>query len=58
MKKFKAETMDVKAMNQLRGGVTHDTTILISRKTRIKAMQVCDEKETEITGTVTIDRER
>lgn len=60
MKKFKVKAMSVKAMADIRGGgdITHDTTILLSRKTRQKALSLAEDKATEIVGTVTIDRER
>jgi len=58
MKKLKVKSMALKAMSEVRGGtdITHDTTILLSKKTR-QAVVSADE-EIEITGTVTIDKER
>ncbi len=60
MKKFKAESIDMRQMSNIRGGddITHDTTILWSRKTRQKAVSVEEDKPIEIVGTITIDRER
>lgn len=44
-------------MSEVRGGdITHDTTILLSKKT--KQALVAEDERIEITGTVTIDRER
>jgi hypothetical protein len=58
MKRLKVKSMALKAMSEVRGGssITHDTTILLSKKTR-QALVSADD-ELEITGTVTIDKER
>jgi hypothetical protein len=60
MKKFKAESVDMKKMSNIRGGddITHDTTILLSRKTKQKAISVEEDKSIEIVGTITIDKEK
>ena len=60
MKKFEASTMSVKSMSETLGGgdITHDTTILWSRKTRQKACQLMEDETTEITGTITIVRKK
>ncbi len=60
MKNFKAEIINIKIMSDIRGGgdITHDTTILWSRKTKQKSVSLAEDKAIEIVGTITIDRER
>lgn len=55
-KEFKA--IKLREMSSVLGGgnITHETTILFSRKTRQAAVQ--EDEATEITGTVTIDKEK
>lgn len=59
MNDFKHKTLDLKSMSDILGGadsITHDTTIHLSKKTK-EATHLQD-KTIEITGTITIDRER
>lgn len=58
MKKLKVKSMALKAMSEVRGGssITHETTLLISKKTR-QALVSADD-EIEITGTLTVDKEK
>lgn len=60
MKDFQADIINIKTMSDIRGGgdVTHDTKILLSRKTKQKAVSLAEDEATEIVGTITIDRER
>lgn len=62
MKQFHSDVMDLKSMSNVVGGsdsVTHDTTILLSRKTRVqKAVCSSEDEPVEIIGTLTIDKEK
>lgn len=48
----------MKAMSEIRGGsnITHDTKLLLSRKT--KQLVALENETIEIVGTITVDRER
>lgn len=58
MKKFKVKSLAMKAMSEIRGGsnITHDTKLLLSRKT--KQLVALENETIEIVGTITVDRER